>query len=408
MSENKTYCSNCFYGSYTDQKLFFDSRGYCTGCQNSEFANTINWNERLEKLKIIFNELKKSSKNQDYDLVIGVSGGKDSYYQTHFAKNILGLRPLLVTYYGNNYTDDGEYNLRRMKEIFDVDHIIFKPETDVLIKMNRLGFRLQGDMNWHNHCGIMTYPIRVAIEKKINVILWGEHGYMDRSGMFSYDDYVEFTKKYRKEHDLRGFDWYDFTNQGLEKHNLKNFSEGLTESDLSWAIYPSDKEIFEVGLRGIYLSNFQSWDGNKNAAISKKLYGWREYQGEFQRTYRKISNLDDMHENGAHDYLKFIKYGYGRGSDHSTKDLRLGYITREQGIAYVKKYDHIIPTQDLKRWYNYAHISEEEFHSYSEKFRDPRVWYIKNNKWYKKNFLNEEKSFGAVLLNKKFHYKYLR
>ena len=44
---------------------------------------------------------------------------------------------------------------------------------------------------------------------------------------------------------LSGFDWYDFTDQGLEKHNLNTFSEGLTESDLSWAIYPSDKEIFE-------------------------------------------------------------------------------------------------------------------------------------------------------------------
>ena len=25
-----------------------------------------------------------------------------------------------------------------------------------------------------------------------------------------------------------------------------------------------------------------------------------------------MSNLDDMHENGVHDYLKFVKFGYGR------------------------------------------------------------------------------------------------
>ena len=68
----------------------------------------------------------------------------------------------------------------------------------------------------------------------------------------------------------------------------------------------------------IYLSNYQHWDGNKNAEISKELYGWREYQGEFQWSYRKISYLDDMIENGALDYIKFIKYGYGRGSDLST------------------------------------------------------------------------------------------
>ena len=37
-----------------------------------------------------------------------------------------------------------------------------------------------------------------------------------------------------------------------------------------------------------------------------------------------------MHENGAHDYLKFIKFRYGRGTDHSTKDIRLGYMNREK------------------------------------------------------------------------------
>ena len=104
MLENKVFCKNCFYGSFTDQKLFFDSRGFCTGCQNAEQATKINWDERLEKLKINFKELRKQNQNKDYDLIIGVSGGKDSYYQTHFAKNILGLGPLLVTYYGNNYT----------------------------------------------------------------------------------------------------------------------------------------------------------------------------------------------------------------------------------------------------------------------------------------------------------------
>ena len=400
------FCSNCFYSDLTDQKLFFDKNGLCPGCQNSIVADNINWDERLEALKKIFVESKRKNKNKKYDLIIGVSGGKDSYYQVHFAKKILGLNPLLVTYYGNNYTKEGEYNLRRMKEIFHVDHLIFKPETEILIKMNRLGFYLQGDMNWHNHCGIMTFPIQVAVKEGINIILWGEHGYMDRSGMFSYEDLVEFTAKYRKEHDLRGFDWYDFTDEGLEKKGLDKLKQGLSKKDLEWAIYPSDEEIFDTGLRGIYLSNYQRWDGNYNAKISRELYGWREYQGEFQRTYRKISNLDDMHENGAHDYLKFIKFGYGRGSDHSTKDLRLGYITREQGIEYVKKYDHVIPTKDLSRWYEYVGISENEFNLYSDQFRDKRVWHIKNNKWWKRNIYNELESYGEVYLEKKFRDKY--
>lgn len=408
MSENNNkVCKNCFYATGTDMNLSFDKRGFCSGCQNVEYAkNEVDWDLNLEKLKIFFKENK--NQNSKYDVLIGVSGGKDSYFQTHLCKNILGLNPLLVTYYGNNFTEDGEYNLKRMKELFDCDHIIYKPPTDVLIKMNILGFYLQGDMNWHNHCGIMTYPIQKAVEHKINIILWGEHGYMDRAGMYSYNDFVEFTKRHRKEHDLRGIDWYDFVDSGLCKRGFSHLKMGLTENDLHWAVYPKDEDIIKFGIRGIYAQNYVFWDSYNNAKISKKLYGWREYSGEFQRTYRKISNLDDMHENGAHDYLKFIKFGYGRGTDHSSKDIRLGYMSRDEGIEMIKKYDHIRPTEDLKRWFEYTKVTEDEFNRYADKFRDPRVWYIKNNKWFKKNSWGGESPYGEVFLENSLKEKYLR
>ena len=189
---------------------------------------------------------------------------------------------MLVTYYGNNFTEDGEYNLRRMKEIFKCDHLIFKPDTETLIKMNRLGFYIQGDMNWHNHCGIYTYPIQEAIKNNIKFILWGEHDYMYRVGMYSYDDYVEFTQKYRKEHSLRGYEWYNFTDEGLQKLGFDKIKENLTKKNLHWAIYPSDHEIKKVGLRGIYASNYVYWDGRNNAKISQEKYGWKKYSKNFK------------------------------------------------------------------------------------------------------------------------------
>ena len=115
-----------------------------------------------------------------------------------------------------------------------------------------------------------------------------------------------------------------------------------------------------------------------------------------------------MHENGAHDYLKFLKFGYGRGTDHSSKDIRLGYMSREEGIEMVKKYDHVRPTIDLKRWFEYTGISEDKFNIYADGFRDPRIWFIKNNKWYKKNSWGDESSFGEIHLDKKLQEKYVR
>jgi len=207
-----------------------------------------------------------------------------------------------------------------------------------------------GDMNWHAHCGIFTYPVQIAVKFKVPLIFWGEHGYTDLGGMYSMHDFIEMTAKHRLEHSQRGFDWFDMIDDG----------EGIEEQDLLWAKYPTDKELEENKIKGIFLGNYIDWDPNKQVKIDKEKYGWEEARQPFDRTYRTMSNLDDMHENGAHDYLKFIKFGYGRASDHSCKDIRAGYMGREEGIEMVRRYDHVKPS-DLKRWYEYTGISEEKF-----------------------------------------------
>ena len=80
---------------------------------------------------------------------------------------------MLVTYHGNNYTKEGMDNLLNMREVFDADHVFFTPSIKLLKKMNRTAQRLMGDMNWHAHAGIFTYPIRVAVEKNIPLMVWG-------------------------------------------------------------------------------------------------------------------------------------------------------------------------------------------------------------------------------------------
>jgi N-acetyl sugar amidotransferase len=373
--------------------LTFDENGVCSGCRIAAEKPAIDWTRRRELLAELFEDYRDAG---NYDVVIGVSGGKDSYYQTHYAVHELGLKPLLVTYHGNNYSPEGAYNLERMREIFDCDHIIVRPSVDVLVRMNRIGFRLQGDMNWHAHCGIFTVPIQIAVRYRVPLILWGEHGFMDLGGMYSHDDFVEFTAKHRLEHALRGYDWHDFTDDGLERLGRPELREGLREHDLLWAKYPTDDEIDDVGVRGVYLSNYVEWDGNRNAELMMELYGWRPAQQPFERTYRRYSNLDDIHENGIHDYLKFVKFGYGRGSDHACKDIRAGLMTREQGIDVVRRYDHVKPRRDLERWLDYVGMTESEFDATCDTFRDPRVWRIEDGQWVKDTIWGEPTAFGPV------------
>ncbi|HWQ48426.1 MAG TPA: N-acetyl sugar amidotransferase [Methanosarcina sp.] len=369
------YCTKCVMPSSSAVPVVFDEDGVCSGCRVATQKFEINWERRAKQLGLLLEDY-RSLDHSNYDCIIPVSGGKDSYFQTHVIKNVYGMNPLLVTYHANNYTEVGMQNLINMREVFGVDHIFFTPSIDLLKKMNRLCFKKMGDMNWHAHCGIFTYPIIVAVKYNIPLIIWGEHGFMDVGGMHSFNDYVEFTYRYRHEHGLRGYEWYDM---------LDDEENPIQKNELLWAMYPSDEEIKRVGVRGIYISNYVPWLPNEHTDLVINKYGFKIMEEGFDRTYRKMSNLDDMHENGIHDYLKYIKFGYGRATDHVCKDIRDGIVTREKGIELVKKYDHVKP-RDLYRWLEYVGMKEEEFDRIADTFRDRRVWeFLPDGTWVKDN-----------------------
>ncbi len=406
MSDNKKtnikkpdvkFCSSCVYPSSSAVSLEFDKNGKCSGCNISTEKEITDWQDRKLKLKKLFKNYEKKG-NKHYDCIIPVSGGKDSYFQAHIVKE-LGYNALLVTYNANNYTETGLKNVQKMRESFGFDHIFYTPAVNTLKKLNRLGMLVMGDMNWHAHSGIFTYPIRVAVEKNIPLMIWGEHGRTDVGGMFSHNDFIEFTYRDRLEHACRGFEWNDMIKFG------EKYGESLTEKEMYAWIYPSDEEIDRVGVRGIFISNYVKWEANEHLKLVKEKYGFLESEVEFERTYRRMSNLDDMHENGLHDYLKFIKFGYGRTSDHASKDIRANLMSRESGVQEVMKRDHI-KSNDLIRWLNYVGWDEKKFDEVCDQFRDPRTWWIKNGNWMKKDIDGKEKEYGKVVLPNKMWNKF--
>lgn len=370
------YCTRCVYPRIS-VNLLIDDDGVCSACRTAEEVEAISDAQWAHRRGIFVRLLEQARKGRegDYDCVIGVSGGKDSYYQVDVVKS-LGFKPLLVTYHGNNYLPEGQGNLDRMRHVTGCDHVQLGPSVDTLVRLNRLAFQMMGDMNWHAHAGIMMTPMRVAMQWRIPLVVWGEIAW-DISGMYSPDDYAEWSKRMTLEHAMRGFTWKDFVGK-----------DGLTEQDLTWLKMPSDEEFARTGVRGIYVGNFFKWDPNAHTKLVIDKYGFEPAREPFERTYRRMSNLDDMHENGLHDYLKFIKFGYGRGSDHASKDIRTGYMSRDEGIEVVRRYDAVKPRRDLGRWLSYVGMTEDEFDATADSFRDKRVWarsadgsWVKDNIW---------------------------
>ncbi|MCC6831602.1 MAG: imidazole glycerol phosphate synthase subunit HisF [Thermoleophilia bacterium] len=365
------WCSRCAHPSLSAVPLEFDDEGVCTGCRAADMKARITpaeWSRRTELL-IELLERHRSRDGSRHDCVIPVSGGRDGWYQAHVIKKELGFNPLLVTYDGNNWTPAGRRNMLRMREVFGVDHVLVSPSVPTLQKLNRLAFVAMGDMNWHAHVGITTAPVRVAVQHGIPLVIWGEHGHMDLGARFGFDDFPEMSHRDRLEHFARGYEWNWFT--GLE---------GLRAADLITYMYPADRQLMDVGVRGPYLGDFVHWEADVHTRMVIDEYGFETGDEPFDRTYRRVSDLDDMHENGVHDWLRYLRSGHGRVTDHVCEDIRAGLMTRREGIELVRRHDPVKP-RDLERWLAYTGMTEREFDRIADTFRDPRVWWRENGEW---------------------------
>ncbi len=359
------YCTRCLYPANTKPVIIFDDKGVCSGCRYVEQRAKINWTDREKLLKPILEHYKEIAKKNGsiYDCIIPVSGGKDSTYQVYYLKKIHNMNPLLVTFNHTFNTSVGMRNLNNLLEKFNCDLVRFTPKLSSIKKITRFMLKEVGDVTWHYHAGIFSFPSQIAVRYKIPLVMWGEEGFSELGGMFNADDFIEFTKMKRQEHDMRGFEPHDIA--------MREDSQ-LEINELGPYIYPSDEEIESVGVRGLYLSNYIDWDAKKQTEFLINEYGFEPIQNERDRTFEKYSKIEDA-ANGTHDYLKYLKFGYGRATDDASTEIRRGRMTREEGIEMVKKHDHKRPS-DLDFFLNYLEISEEEFENMIDNMRDTNIW----------------------------------
>lgn len=361
------YCKRCLYPENHPLNISFDEEGICSGCRVHEEKDKLDWNEREEKLKSILNSYQNTSGN-NYDCIIPVSGARDSYFIVHTIKHVYGMNPLLVTYNKQYNTAAGVRNLANLRIQFNCDIMTLTVNPETVKKITRATMRRMGSIYWHCLAGQTVYPVQVAVKFKIPLIIWGAHQGIDQVGMFSHLDEVEMTRKYRKEHDLMGFEAEDLLDDDVDF---------IREEDIVQFLYPNDKEIEQVGVRGIYLNNYIRWDSRIQHEQMIKLYG---YESALQtRTFDTYNDVDCWNYSDVHDYIKWVKYGYGKVVDHVCREIRLNHMTRNEGIELVKKYASIQP-KNLLKFLNWVGMTEHGFHYIIDLHRNRKIW-RRNNNW---------------------------
>lgn len=90
-------CKRCVMDS-SDKAINFNADGICDHCLTFDREIMPVWNNgfgRDEELKLIVDGIKKNGAGEDFDCILGMSGGIDSSYLLYLAKEKLGLRPLV-------------------------------------------------------------------------------------------------------------------------------------------------------------------------------------------------------------------------------------------------------------------------------------------------------------------------
>jgi N-acetyl sugar amidotransferase len=359
MNEIK-FCKRCLYSEKHPLGITFDVEGICSGCRIHEEKDTLDWSSRWKKLEKLV-EPYKNTNGRNYDCIIPVTGSQDSHYMVYIVKVKLGLNPLLVSYNKYFNTPLGIENLANLRIKFNCDILYQNVNPLSVKKITRSTLRRFGSVYWPILAGQTVYPVQVAVKHKIPLIIWGAHQGVEQVGMFSHEHEVEMSRRYRKDHDL----------MGIEADDLLLPYDNLTEQDVWQYLYPSDQELKEVGVRGIYLSNFVRWDPKAQHEKMIQEYGYKS--AKFSRTFDCYDYVDCFNYMDVHDLLKSYKHGYSKVTDHACREIRYGRITREEGISLVQTYE-VKPLKYLSQFCDWIGADERSMHFMLDLHRNPKFW----------------------------------
>lgn len=330
------HCLRCLYTNAHPLGLVLDADGVCSGCRVHEEKDRLDWADRWQRLVRLVAPYRSTSGEQ-YDCIVPVSGAGDSHYIVHLVKDRLGLNPLLVSYNKYFNTPLGIRNLANLRIRFDCDIVQQNVNPLAVRKITRTALRELGSMYWHCLAGQTVFPVQTAVRYRIPLIIWGAHQGLEQVGMYSHEDEVEMTRRHRKDHDLLG----------READDLLTLFDTLGEEDIWQYRYPDDHLLNSVGVRGIYLGNYVRWDPKAQHDLMVQRFGYRS--AAVPRTFDTFDHVDCWNYLDVHDQLKLYRHGYSKVTDHATREIRHGRLTRSQGLALVRRHEQS-PVQHLNKF----------------------------------------------------------
>lgn len=332
--------------------ITFDEKGVCSACQAYENRKNTNYSERFEELKKICDQHRGRNGENGYDCMIAVSGGKDSHFQVHMFKEVLGMNPLLVTVEDNfPMTKAGIHNLKNISEAFGCDIISMKPNIKAQKLAMKYTFEKYGKPTYFVDRYIYTYPLHMAVKFNTPLLVYGENVVYEYGGSNAVETYSA------KDQINNG------VGAGIPTEEL--LEQGLSRKDLNFFEPPTEEEIDK--LEPIYLSYFVEWNSFRNYELAKTK-GFHDLTHEWIRTHH-VENFDQIDTRAylVHSWMKYPKFGHASATDYTARMIRYGLLDREEAFRLVKKHDHALDPIAVRDFCDFMNYSEKEFWEVIEK-----------------------------------------
>jgi N-acetyl sugar amidotransferase len=359
------FCKKCTISNQRP-RIIFDEEGVCSACNYAEYKRTmIDWAQREKELIDLCNKHRKG--NGEYDVIVPCSGGKDGGYVAHQLKYKYGMNPLAVTWAPLKATAIGRLNLDAFIAA-GFNHILGTPNPQVTKKLTHLSFKHLGDPFQPFIYGQTNFPLHMAVKHNVQLIMYGENGEVEYGG--------DMKNAYRPTRDIQDHDKHYFS--GLPPEFWAE--HGVSPADLYPFMAPRYEDIIKNKTEIHFLGYYKFWDPQENYYYCLEHTGFTPNSERSEGTYSKYASLDDQID-GFHFYLSYIKFGIGRTTSDSAHEIRDGKITREEGIALVKRYDHEFPTRYYEQFLEFCSITDAEVHEVIDSWRSDHIWKHDGHHW---------------------------
>jgi N-acetyl sugar amidotransferase len=402
LPSNVEYCTRCVISNqrpnsaveYEHTKeskkktISFDAEGVCDACRFTEKKRgNIDWAMRDRQLHELLDRHRSS--DGSYDCVVPGSGGKDSFYASHILRTKYGMHPLTVTWAPHVYTEWGWRNFQRWIHAGH-DNYLMTPNG----RVHRLLTRLAVDNLFHPFQAFMfgqkSLAPKMALMFNIPLVIYGENE-------AEYGNPIGDTDTARR-------DWSYFTAKDQSRVHLGGVSVeslkrdfGLEQHDLIPYLPANPEEITAKKVEVHYLGYYLRWHPQACYYYAVEHGGFEASPEGTPGTYSKYNSIDDRIDD-FHYHTTGIKFGIGRASYDAAQEIRSGDITRDEGVALVKRFDHEFPERFAEEIFRYLSIPANEFpvastmfeqplftrdyyRRLTDQFRSPHLWNWQGDQW---------------------------